>query len=129
MVVTLSFILIWMRLVTPWWQGVQDQWQYGSTRITQLDADVGHGGVSHFIAQYYHDKIIIIEIAQTDASHCHVYTLTGFYGVVHAPVVLLSVADTRHNGKPDLVVSIERTSYAQTLYNTGSAFSQSEGLG
>lgn len=36
MAVTLCVILIWIRLVIPWWQGIQDQWNDGDSRITQF---------------------------------------------------------------------------------------------
>src|SRR5258707_484755 len=41
---------LWFQVVVPWWTGVQDQWNYGPAHITTLDADVQHGGISHFIA-------------------------------------------------------------------------------
>jgi hypothetical protein len=36
--------------VAPTWTSLQAQWHTGDGRITQLDANVGHGGVSHFLA-------------------------------------------------------------------------------
>src|SRR5262245_60820907 len=48
MAATFTALLLWFRVVIPWWQSTQDQWQYGTARITQLEANIGHGGVSHF---------------------------------------------------------------------------------
>src|SRR5439155_26947925 len=36
---------VWTLVVTPWWQSVTGQWQYGSARVAEVDVNVGHGGV------------------------------------------------------------------------------------
>jgi hypothetical protein len=41
--------LFWQQVVTPW---MQDQWNDDSSRVTQLNANVGHGDEEHFIAEY-----------------------------------------------------------------------------
>lgn len=91
-----------------------------------MDADVGHGGVSHFLATYSKGEIVIIEIPLAHPNNDHIYTLTGFIGTSGIPVILLSVADRKHNGKPDVLIQVEGTSFTTVLYNTGTAFSQTK---
>ncbi|MDQ2906875.1 MAG: hypothetical protein M3Y81_25480 [Chloroflexota bacterium] len=123
MVVCLSVIVLWLAVVAPWWVGITDQWNYGNSRLTQLDADVGHNGTSHFIAEYYHHEIVIIELPLSNPNTHHVYTMAGLYDGKNQPVILLSIADANHDGKPDLVVAIKDTNFQTVLYNNGTAFS------
>lgn len=116
----------WQQVVMPWWTGVQDQWNYGSAHITQLDADVGHGGMSHFIAEYHNGTIVIIELSYNNPNDYHIYTLNGMVSSVAKPVVLLSVAKDVHTGRMDLVIDVEGTGFQNVLYNTGTIFSQEQ---
>ena len=100
---------------------VSDQWYYGDARVTQLDADVGHGGTSHFIAEYYNNSVIIVELPVRNPQQFHAYTLGGFTGASKL-VVTLGVMDMNHDGKPDLLVSVEGTAIQTVLFNTGDSF-------
>src|SRR5258708_3881974 len=80
--VVLGVFLFFQQAVVPWWNGVQDHWNYGSTPVTQLDADVGHGGTSHFIAEYYRGEIIIIELSLSNPNSLHTYAFTGMVGAI-----------------------------------------------
>lgn len=120
-IATLLLLIGWFRFVLPWWQGITDHWQYGQARISQLDADIGHGGVSHFVAEYYKGQIVVIELSKTGT---HVYALSGFYGAEGKPVITLSTEDVNGDHKPDIVVQIEDSHAALTLYNTGTALSE-----
>ena len=51
----------------------------------------------------------------------HAYTLGGFTGA-SKPVVTLGVMDMNHDGKPDLLVSVEGTAIQTVLFNTGDSF-------
>lgn len=124
--IVVSFLIIWNQFIMPAWSWSQDQWHYGDSRITQLDANVGHGGESHFIATFSHGDVVIIEISISKPTENHIYTLTGFYGETSTPVIDLSVQDVNHDGKPDLVVQVEGTTFETVLYNTGSAFSKDQ---
>ncbi len=123
-VITLAVLL--EKVVIPAWGWTHDQWTYGNSRITQMDADVGHGGTSHFIALYRNGDIVVIEIALDHPNADHIYTLTGFLNTTATPVVLLTVTDANHDGKPDLILQIEGSSFEEVLYNTGTAFSVNE---
>ena len=109
-----------MIFVIPWWTGIQDHWTYGEQRITQLDANVGHGGVSHFIAQYYQGHLLVIELPPDPSKHMQAYALP--IGLFKTPPVLsLSVKDFNQDGKPDLGIQVEG-SVGYVLYNNGSGF-------
>jgi hypothetical protein len=118
----LVLYVLWNALVIPWWQGIEDQWQYGTARITRLDADVGHGGTSTFFAFVLNEQVIIIEAPNQNMEHAKYYrtgTLTGNYSTT--PVISLSVADV-DGVKSCLIVHVEGMSGSIVLYNTGSSF-------
>lgn len=120
----LTILLLWIGLqqwAIPTWNGIQDHWNYGNRPVTVMDADVGHGGVSHFIAEYYHQSIVVVEIPDASFTKYQVYVLSGYFGASH-PVVVLTLSPGQQPGKPNLVVSIEGTGYGRTLYNTGNSF-------
>lgn len=118
--------ICWITIVMPWWAGIQDQWNYGSTRITQLDANVGHGGESHFIAEYNHGSIVVIELSYSNPGNTHIYTLSGMASSTIQPVVLLGTTQDTQTGRTDLTIQIEGTTFGTVLYNTGTAFSQEQ---
>lgn len=125
-IITLSIVIVWNTVVIPWWQGVQDQWQYGSSRITQMDANVGHGGECHFIAEYYKGAIVVIEIPYANTNATRTYTIPGIASDGSTPVVLLSTTKDAKTGRLDLVISVAGTNYQTVLYNTGSSFSEDQ---
>ncbi len=125
--IVVALMAVVQKGLLPAWGWSQDQWHYGDARITQMDADVGHGGMSHFIATYSKGDIVIIEIPLDHPNPYHVYTLTGMVSTSGTPVILLSVQDVNHDGKPDLIVQTEGGDMSWVLYNTGTTFSMSEG--
>ena len=119
----LSLYILWNMLVIPWWQGVEDQWQYGQGRITRFEADVGHGGVSTFIAFVMSRQVIIIEAPNQSMEHAKYYrtaTLMGNFS--QPPVISLSIARV-DNISDCLIVHVEGESGNIVLYNTEQAFS------
>lgn len=127
MLIVLALWIIMQQFIVPAYSWSQDQWHYGDSRITQMDANVGHGGESHFLAEYYQGSILVVEIPLAHPDHFHVYTLTGLIGGTGTPLITLSVQDINHDGKPDVLVQVEGTSVEHVLFNTGSAFAESEG--
>ncbi len=70
-------------------------------------------------SKYYHGSVIIMELS---AQQFHSYVVSGFIGGTPPPVVLLTVADINHDGKPDLLVYVEGTAIQTVLFNTGNSF-------
>jgi hypothetical protein len=123
MLIVVGVLLIAQRVVIPAADWTNDQWYYGDSRLTQLDADVGHGGTSHFIAGYCKAGIVVAEVPYGRPANSRVYVLGGFTGGEMVPVVSLSVQDLNGDGKPDLLVGVEGTAVQAALFNTGAAFS------
>jgi hypothetical protein len=118
----LALYVLWSALVIPWWQGIEDQWQYGQSRITRLDADVGHGGTSTFFAFVLNEQVIIIEAPGQGMEHAKYYNtgaLTGTFS--QPPVITLSIADV-DGVRNCLIVHIEGMSSSIVLYNNGASF-------
>jgi len=118
----LTLYILWNALVIPWWQGIEDQWQYGTSRIARMDADVGHGGTSTFLAFVLSRQVIIIEAPGESMEHAKYYktaNLTGSYS--QPPVITLSVARVG-NVSDCLIVHVEGMSSNIVLYNTGTGF-------
>jgi len=114
--------------VAPAWNNAQAQWHTGDGRITQLDANVGHSGISHFLAQYYHGHIVVIEINLSIPSDAHVYTVLALTQNANKPQdLILTVQDVNHDGRLDLVIQEGDNSAAIVLYNTGTGFSANGG--
>ena len=118
----LALYILWNAFVIPWWQNVEDQWQYGTSRITRIEADVGHGGKSTFLAFVLNRQVIIIEAPGQSMEHSKYYrtgTLTGDFS--QPPAISLSIADV--DGIRDcLIVHVEGMSGSIVLYNTGTGF-------
>src|SRR5258708_7477173 len=106
--------------VSPVWNNLQAQWHTGDGRISQLDANVGHGGVSHFLAQYYDDHIVVIEMPLNNPTHITAYSILALtQHVGRTQDVTLSVQDVNHDGRLDLVIQEGDSTTAIVLYNTG----------
>src|SRR5215469_8147303 len=93
MLIILILYVLWSALVIPWWQGVQDQWQAGQGRITRFEADVGHGGVSTFLAFVLDNQVIIVEVPRGEMAHAKYYRTGELSGTTGNPIVTLSTQD------------------------------------
>ena len=110
-------IYSWQFVVAPWWHGLQVHWEYGKNNVSVFGADVGHGGVSRFIAFDQGSEVVIVEVV---AKRYIVYTIpvTG----ADNRVVTLSAKDVNGDGKPDLIVQVEGVQGEFALINKGNAF-------
>ncbi len=114
--------------LSAWWQGVQDNWQYGTPRTFQTDAVVGHGDSaahpSHFIAMNLDGEIVVVEFPGGDVSKARSYSITTLPGGDSYPPVSVAFKDTTGDGRLDLVVQIgDPGSVVQVvLLNNGSQF-------
>jgi hypothetical protein len=99
-------------------QAVTNQWQYGTAKVSEVDIDVGHGGVSHLYAFEKEGTVIILELVGTKSLvYQEQVEATG------NRVVTLTAQAVNGDGKLDLIVHIQDLSTTPILYNTGSAFS------
>jgi hypothetical protein len=124
-------ILGWMGLnfVTSWYQGVKNDWTYGTQRHFEIDAVVGHSNdsaahPSHFTAENNNGQIIVIELPAGDVSKAKIYQIETVPGNAGNPPVKLSFQDMNGDGKPDMIVEIGdgNAMIYLTLFNNGSQF-------
>ena len=98
---------ILVNVVINWVHVTWDDWHYGRPRTYQIDADVGHGGVSHFTVENLGGHIFVIEIPVNDPKKYHLYVgpaITG--GDASLAVATISFKDGRKGGLPDMVITI-----------------------
>src|SRR5205085_11393749 len=84
----LAGFVFWNMVVAPWIHGLELQWHYGDQRVSVFGADVGHGGVSRFIAFDSDNEIVIVEVV---AKKYSVYTIPAT--IVPNQLITMSVAD------------------------------------
>ena len=120
-------VLGWMSLsaLGGWWQIKQDDWKYGNPRTFQIDQYVGHADSldhpNHFIAINLKGIIEVVEINTQIPKDDHIYAITTASD--GATPVSLAFADTNHDGKVDMLVTIgDSNPYTVILLNTGSVF-------
>ncbi len=128
MVAMLAVWLAFQLVIFPFAADTSQHWNYGNSRLSQFDLNVGHDGTSHFIAQYWHQEVIIIEFPAGSAAHAKTYVtpllIQDDTGKQHS-VSLSTAYVNRHTlvGKPDLIVSVSGVTPPIVLYNTGNGFS------
>jgi hypothetical protein len=124
MCLVVGLLFLWNMVLVPWWQSVQLQWHYGDSdhRVSLMGADVGHGGVSRFLAFDGQQEIVVIEVVNKSYS---VYTIPAT--LAPGKLVTLSLTDGKEAGKPNLVVHVEGEEGVFVLFNTGSGFAWSNG--
>jgi hypothetical protein len=124
----LGCYLLMSRIILPFVVDTREHWNYGASRVSVYDLNVGHGGVSHFITEYYRNQIIVIEMPVNDPGKSHIYALAeSLAGNSSQHVVSLSTAYISHRaqpGKPDLLVNVSGAAIPLVLYNTGDAFKE-----
>ncbi len=123
MLLTLGVIAVWNMVVFPSWQNYQDQLHYGDARISSLDADVGHGGISTFIAFDLNSQITIIEIPGGNNDQSRMYKASSLIGADRKhKIITLEARNVKGYGKPDLVIHVQGEDAPLVLYNNGSSF-------
>jgi hypothetical protein len=123
----LGFLLVlviyfgWMRIVKPFVDSVEMQWHYGDIPTYHLDADVGHGGVSHFLSFIWHGEILVVEV--NPKYEVHLYRCGSLIvDESQKLVIAMDVADVNNDGKPDLLVHVQGQRASIVLLNTGTGF-------
>ncbi|MBA2288561.1 MAG: hypothetical protein H0W02_24050 [Ktedonobacteraceae bacterium] len=109
-------------IVLPFWTATTDQWNYGQERITHYDQDVGHGGISHFIAEDLRGTIIVFELPSDHPGQGHVYALGKVTDDQQPHVVTLHFEDVNRDGTLDILAQVDQLPIPFTLFNTGHSF-------
>jgi hypothetical protein len=126
MLIMLALALIGTLIVLPFVNNITRHWQAGEAGVSHFHIDVGHGGQSRFLTQYYQGQAIIIEFVGGDASRSQVYALQAASNQPNlSRLVFLSTRLVNPSGKPekpDLLVEVEGFAGAAVLYNTGTSF-------
>jgi hypothetical protein len=127
--VSLFFLVLFITAyasIPQLWQRHLDDMQYGYPRTYQTDANVGHGGVSHFIVFNTHGTIEVVELPPDPTKNTpRLYLITSFAneGADLIPATV-SFHDTSGDGKLDMIVTVYNganpTIYQ--LYNDGTQF-------
>jgi hypothetical protein len=122
-VAMLVMIVGWMALssLLQWWQVQQDNWHYGMPRTFQIDADVRHGEVSHFIVVNLHGHILVTEMQVNNLQKTKVYTGPAFSGAgTDLEPATIHFQDVNGDGYPDMIIAVGTGRYL--LMNDHSGF-------
>ncbi len=127
--VSMLFLVVFITAYTyvpALWQRHLDDMQYGYPRTYQTDANVGHGGVSHFIVLNRHGTIEVVELPQDPRKNtARLYIITTFVND-GADLIPATVAfyDLTGNGRLDMIVTVYNGSNPTIyqLYNNGTQF-------
>ncbi len=123
MSIAIGLIAVWNIIIVPTFQATSDHWHYGDSKVFATDADVGHGGMSRFLAFDLGGQITIIEILGGEIDHARLYRTGSLIGADREhKVITLKVSNVKGYGKPDIVIYIEGMSQPLILYNNGSSF-------
>jgi hypothetical protein len=130
----LLMLLLWYAgatCVLPFIQNTLNRWDCGANLICQYDLNVGHGGTSHFITEYWHGQVIVIELQNGDPSKAKIcsQTIINTAETNGKHLVSLQTAYVSQHpikGKPDLVATISGFALPVIFYNTGDSFSRED---
>jgi hypothetical protein len=114
-------------LIPPALQKWHDDSAYGYPRTYQTDANVGHGGMEHFIALNNHGTIEVLEVPDypgpTNQPRLYIIVRLGSQGADLVPATV-SFPDVNNDGKPDMQVTVLDGSNPSVwvLFNNGTMF-------
>ncbi len=122
----LSLFIAAYTFIPQLWQRHLDDLTYGYPRTYQTDANVGHGGVSHFLVLNTHGTIEVVELPPDPTKNTpRLYLITSFAneGADLIPATV-SFHDLTGDGRQDMIVTVYNganpTIYQ--LYNDGTQF-------
>jgi hypothetical protein len=113
--------------IPPVLQKWSDDRVYGYPRTFQTDANVGHGGIEHFIALNNRGTIEVLEIpgypSPTNQSRLYLIVRLSSQGADLVPATV-TFPDVNGDGKPDLQVTVLDGSNPSVwiLFNNGTTF-------
>src|SRR6266702_4409764 len=126
LVITVVFLSAYT-LIPQAYQKWQDDRVYGYPRTFQTDANVGHGGIEHFIALNNHGTIEVLEIptnpSPTNQPRLYIVTHFADQGADLIPATV-SFSDVNQDGKLDMVVTVYNGTNPSEyfLFNNGATF-------
>jgi len=126
LVILVTFLTAYT-LIPPAFQKWQDNRTYGYPRTYQTDANVGHGGMEHFIALNNHSTIEVLEIpsdpSTTIQPRLYIIVRLTNQGADLVPATV-SFPDINGDGKPDLQVTVLDGANPSIwiLFNNGTTF-------
>jgi hypothetical protein len=114
-------------IVPSLWTSGMNQLQYGFPRLSQVDANIGHGTskapTTRFLALNNHGLIEVVEVPTgtpgKDDLHLYLVAQLGGTQAEQAPVTV-SFEDVNGDHKPDMVVTCSGNKFI--LYNDGHRF-------
>lgn len=125
--VILVGFLIASTFIPPALQKWSDDRTYGYPRTYQTDANVGHGGMEHFLALNNHGTIEVLEIpsspSPTNQPHLYIIVRLSNQGADLVPATV-SFPDINSDGRPDMQVTVLDGSNPSVwiLFNNGTTF-------
>jgi len=103
-----------------WLQVQHDNALYGYPRTYQVDANVDHAGISHFISENLNGDIIVLELHPSNLAATKVYQGPVFAGPgADDYIATLSFKDLG-NGKLDMIIAVNNQRFV--LINDGTGF-------
>ncbi len=119
--VAMFLIIVGGNMVINWFQSAIAGWQYGNPPTYQCDANVGHGGTSHFIVENLHSHIVIIEVLTDHLDKTKLYDGPVLLGKgATTSIATIRFEDRNHNGLPDMLLTVDNTLYMYS--NDGNVF-------
>jgi hypothetical protein len=118
----LAMVIGWIVFssLAHWWQNEQETLHYGYPRTFQVDADVRHGGISHFTVENLDGHILIIEIEVSNPANAHIYVGPVFSGAgADLQPATLSFEDVNGDGYPDMIIAVGAGRYILINDHTG----------
>jgi hypothetical protein len=118
----LVLLIGWIALssLAQWWQNEQETLQYGTPRTFQIDANVGHGGMSHFTVENLDGHILIVEIEVSNPAKAYIYVGPVFSGAgADLHPATLSFEDVNGDGYPDMIIAVGAERYILINDHTG----------
>jgi len=109
--------------VSSWWQGVTDNWQYGTPRTFQTDHYVNQGyspqHPDHFLALNVRGQVEVIQLNPQNPQLDHIYGITTTDDPSNPVTLSFPLAD----GKQEMYVSIgDKNPYTVRLVSDGKEF-------
>lgn len=100
-----------LRVVLPSYQDLLDQWHYGDSRVSHIQASVYPSKTSDIYAFSVQGTTSVINV--TDKK------VQAYAVALKADVVIISLIDIAGNGRVDIVIHDEQQTVSAVLYNNG----------